>query len=212
MEFPISQAGSAGSATSANPAQPKVANFPSARTEHARNWHNPSYHPEATNANPNMSKTSPAGAGATVSAADPPKYSVRGTRSSNTKSSASTSSETRWSPPASPDDRSCGGSRSPGQEVLCTMGGGYLTVTVLCTLSRALPSATPTPNAHRNRRWSHHSHQRENAAFGQFRPTQEVSALLSLLASLFRLGSPFSQVRALSIMFGCRPPPPCDRL
>ncbi|CAN0376641.1 unnamed protein product, partial [Pylaiella littoralis] len=88
-----------------------------------------------------------------------------------------------------------------GDEILRTLGGGYLAVTALCTLSRAVAlqgmmkqaadASKVAPSSNNN---SSNGHDDYDEAFGHFGATQEVIELVSLLASLFRLGSPTSQV------------------
>ena len=74
------------------------------------------------------------------------------------------------------------------------MGGGYLTVTALCTLSRALVLHTEKDAVDNSQKSPHDGHRPDHDADGRFEPASEVAELLSLLASLFRLGSPSSQV------------------
>lgn len=198
MEFPLSQAGSAGGAAPARQlptaARPKVEQPASAKNGDWRNWH-PSHHPETAKADTEIGETSAAGRGAAAST-NPAKQSMGGRRNSIINSEG-----TRCSPPANPDDQFCAGSRSAGQDVLCTMGGGYLTVTVLSTLSRALPTTAKT-SASSGRKRFHDRNHGDREYFGQ-----EVHALLSLLASLLRLGSPLSQVREpVSTTLGRSPP------
>lgn len=87
------------------------------------------------------------------------------------------------------------------------MGGGYLTVASLSTLIRAIPSPATRPAAgtpstphgsgaftNHHHKSPHHQNNDVKDVFGQYEVSQEVSDLLLLLASLFRLGSPPSQV------------------
>ncbi|CAM9652718.1 unnamed protein product [Ascophyllum nodosum] len=84
-----------------------------------------------------------------------------------------------------------------GNDILRTMGGGYLVVTVLCTLSRAIPATTPMESLSFIQGMSGgsctHTHgervapSRRNEVFGV---AHEAEELLLLLAALLRLGCP----------------------
>eukprot|EP00752_Nemacystus_decipiens_P010771 g9583.t2 len=56
--------------------------------------------------------------------------------------------------------------------------------------------------AHNGQKQSHDGHQSDNDVEGQFGPAREVAELLSLLASLFRLGSPFSRLSPRALVGG----------
>ncbi|CAN0153339.1 unnamed protein product [Pylaiella littoralis] len=146
---------------------------------------------------------------------DPTKFSIGGTAigkdnksSSKNKSGRSEDGVNTWSnnsggtrSSGAPGERYDGGSSwVSGNEILTTLEGGYLVVTALSTLSRVVASsgmmkqaadasklAPSSDNICSNDNNDHES------VFGHLRPTQEVIALSSLLASLFRLGSPTSQ-------------------
>lgn len=130
------------------------------------------------------------------------KLSAGGTATghgSNRSSSSSTAAATARGAPCSPPpaEQACRDTEAGGDVVLRAMGGGYLTVTTLSTLSRALLLYTMKQTAaDRSQRLPHDGHQpsRDNVD-DQFGPAREVAELLSLLVSLFRLGSPSSQVR-----------------
>lgn len=81
------------------------------------------------------------------------------------------------------------------------MGGGYLTVTALRTLSRALPLYAEKRTTDNSQKPPHDGHRYDDDVGGEFGPAREVAGLLSLLASLFRLGSPSSQVRVIAEPF-----------
>lgn len=80
-----------------------------------------------------------------------------------------------------------------GDRVLRSMGGGYLIVTILGTLSRAIPTTAPVetiflpvPGCRGQRDGKPNSQDNDN----KFGIAEEVGELLELLDSLIRLGSP----------------------
>lgn len=148
-----------------------AAELQTARNQRARN-RRPSYHSQAAKQTPNTKL--PAGGTATGHA--------------NKSSTASTRA-------GSPPEQARGRSRARGDEVLRTMGGGYLAVTALCTLNRALLQYTEKQAADNSQKPSNDGHQPDNDVEDQLGPAREVAELCSLLASLFRLGSPSFQVR-----------------
>lgn len=82
-----------------------------------------------------------------------------------------------------------------GHEILCALGGGYLVVTVLCTLNRAVPASTPMNAFYLQLVERSGRHPAGNALegsndAGSFGVTQEVNELLLLLTSLLQLGCP----------------------
>lgn len=76
-------------------------------------------------------------------------------------------------------------------------------MTALCTLNRALLSYTEKQAADNSQKPPNDGQQADNGVEGQCGPAWEVAELLSLLASLFRLGSPFSQVRECPLHATC---------
>lgn len=133
-----------------------------------------------------------------------PSYLPQATKPSrtvtNTKTSAGGSGTATGSSCSTPPEQVGRSSRAGGDEVLRAMGGGYLTVTVLCTLSRALLMYTTKQAADNGQKLPYDGHPPDNDVDGQFRPAREVAELLSLLASLFQLGSPSSQVRERCVL------------
>lgn len=184
VEFPLSPTASVGSDDASGQGR-NVSQLQAARMQRARH-RRPSYHPEATKPTPTTKVSAGGSVSATVNANSNSPTSALGTRSS------------------SPAEPVCDGSRAGGDEVLRSMGGGYLTVTALCTLSRALLLYTDKQAADISQKPPHDGHRPDNDIDGQFEPAREVAELLSLLASLFRLGSPSFQVSA-----GHTPPPSC---
>lgn len=148
---------------------------------------------------------------------DPTKFSIGGTAigkdnksSSKNKSGRSEDGFNTWSnnsdgtrSSGAPGERYDGDSSwVSGNEILTTLEGGYLVVTALSTLSRVVASsgmmkqaADASKLAPSSDNICSNDHNDYDSVFGHLRPTQEVIALSSLLASLFRLGSPTSQVQ-----------------
>lgn len=171
-EFPLSQAAADGNDASFGQGE-NAAGLQAARMQRARN-RRPSYHPQATKPMPSTKLSAGANASATGHV--------------NNNSATSTSGTSRA-------EQVGAGSRAGHDEVLRKLGGGFLTVTALCTLNRALLLYTEKRTAENSQKPPHDGRPPDNDVDGQFEPAREVAELLSLLAALFRLGSPSSQVR-----------------
>lgn len=204
MEFPLSPAAACGDSSAAagqenNTAPQKGSQLRAARLGGPRNGRSGNHHYQ----NQGAAANTIAATRAPVAPGEPtnPTNSKIKHRNRNNSGNAGAGS-----PPAEPNNR-YGGWWGEGDEVLRTMGGGYLTVASLSTLSRAISSpatraAAGTPSTphgagiftNHHHKSPHHHNNDVKDVFGQYEVSQEVSDLLLLLASLFRLGSPPSQV------------------
>ncbi|CAB1109057.1 unnamed protein product [Ectocarpus sp. CCAP 1310/34] len=201
VEFPLSPAAADGDSFAAagqenNTAHPKVEQVRAARFGGPMNGRPGHHHycDQGAAANTNTATRAPVAPGGTTN------RTTSKVQQRNRNSSGACSS------PAGPDN-GYGGWWGEGDKVLRTMGGGFLTIACLSTLSRAIsspatrPVAGTPPTPHGSGTFTNHPHKSPHHhnndvkdVFGQYEVSQEVSDLLLLLAALFRLGSPPSQV------------------
>ncbi|CAM9303796.1 unnamed protein product, partial [Ectocarpus sp. 12 AP-2014] len=201
VEFPLSPAAAGGDSSAAagqenNTAHPKVEQVRAARFGGPRNGRpgHHHYHDQGAAAKTNTATRAPVAPGGTTNRTT----SEVQHRTRNSSGACSSPAET---------DNVYGGWWGEGDEVLRTMGGGFLTIACLSTLSRAIPSPATRPVAgtpstphgsgtftNHHHKSPHHHNNDVKDVFGQYEVSQEVSDLLLLLAALFRLGSPPSQV------------------